>query len=195
MFSAWEVSMFEKKFLAIALGASVLIPQLAIEPADAHRVIKRKAAVRTRIVYRDRIVRTQPIVINNYPAAPALAPTAFVPQMVQQPLMVQQPIMVPRVNTYSAINEYPVNYAQPIAAPGHPILSGALGGGVIGGALGAGTGALIGGLSRRHRAGRGALTGLGIGAAAGALLGGLRGASQTQVQTAPMNAGLGSPWF
>jgi hypothetical protein len=206
VFFVREELMLEKRFLAIALGASVIAPQIAIASASAasckcvtkhthRRVIKRvvshtKPKTITKVVYRDRVI-TQPVVINNYPTVtPAPEVTT---RVIEQPAVIAQPVVVPRVNTFGAVVEPRPYYGAPTYVRpgfGHPVLRGAIGGGVLGGALGAGTGAIIGGLSRHHRAGRGALAGLGIGAGVGALLGGLSGASQTR-----LNAGLGTPWF
>jgi hypothetical protein len=127
--------MLKKKLFALALGASILAPQIAIASASAasckcvtkhvqrrvirHAKAKTKTRTVTKVVYRDRVI-TQPVVVNHYSSVtPAPEPVidrvveqpVVVPRVVEQPVVVprviEQPVVVPRINRFSAVIDQP----------------------------------------------------------------------------------------
>lgn len=183
---AWEVLMSLGKVIAGSLMAATILPQVALPAFSAvrcvpctQRVVSHRAVIRhhamarvitkTRIktVYRTKFVPiAQRPVINNYYVSQQ--PTAVRTYSAVQPrILTQRVISEPMVAEPTMVG-VPVGYEpgvvrSGIGGYGHPILRE----GALGAALGAGTGAIIGAVTRHHRAGRGALMGAGLGALLG----------------------------
>lgn len=196
------------KSIAGSLMAATILPQVALPAFSATvkclpcmqrvsqtSVVHRRHATarvitRTRIktVYKTKFVPVaQRPVINNYYVTQqpqevrtfsAVQPRVLTQRVIAEPVLAEPTMVGVPASVYGP---------RPMFGSGwgadHPLVRQ----GAVGAALGAGTGAIIGAVTRHHRAGRGALLGAGIGA--------LLGIGHGAMQQDPGIAGRFNPYY